>query len=183
MRIAVAREEALDAQRVGGMHAADQDRAAAGVLDHADAAQDERAQDDLADIGFGADHPAESGARYADRSARFRRARPDQHLALVEQVELAGELVRAVRGDDDLVAMRVGLHHRHRAVGQQEEVDPAIALAKQRVARRESLLAAIVADPLGHVGIEMRKGLRRARIRIAAIVVASRGRIGQVGHQ
>mgnify|MGYP006894105261 CR=1 FL=1 len=53
MRIAVAPQKSLQAQRIAAMARPDQNDATLPPADQADAPQDEGAHDDLADIGFG----------------------------------------------------------------------------------------------------------------------------------
>ena len=53
MRMAVAAEKALQPQHVGILGAADNDRPAGADFEQADAAQDQRAHDPFAKLGFG----------------------------------------------------------------------------------------------------------------------------------
>ena len=55
MRLAVASQKILQAQHIGRLQIADQHRTAAAGFDMGDAAQDQRADDPFAQLGFGDD--------------------------------------------------------------------------------------------------------------------------------
>ena len=97
-RVAVAREELLDAQRARGVRRADQHDVADAVRDQLDAAEDERAHQDLAQLGVGL-HQASSCSRVEldrPRPARWRARAPASGGR--DHVRLAGELARPVHG-------------------------------------------------------------------------------------
>ena len=66
MRIAIAKQETLDAQRIGRADAAHKHGPALGVTDHAGPPQNIGAQYDFTDIGFGTNHSPEAGSRDVD---------------------------------------------------------------------------------------------------------------------
>ncbi|MFB6603351.1 hypothetical protein ACFCXR_28055 [Streptomyces noursei] len=70
------------------------------MLDQAEAAQDERAHHGLVDVRFGGQQAAELRAVQAHHLSVLRHPAVHQALAVVEQVEFAGELVGIVHGDD-----------------------------------------------------------------------------------
>ena len=69
--MAVAGEELLDAQRAGAVHRADEDDVAEAVRDQLDAAQDERAHQDLAELGVGLHQRQQVFAIELDHLARL----------------------------------------------------------------------------------------------------------------
>ena len=77
-----------------GAAPADEDRRCLLVLEQADAPQDEGAHDDLGDVGLGGQQAAKLGAAGADHLSGRRHPTADQILAVAEQIELAGELIR-----------------------------------------------------------------------------------------
>ena len=85
MRLSVTRQEILQTRHVAERGRADQHRAADTALDQADAAQDQRTHDALAEIGF----------RDQQRTELVRRNQQRLDLALgmaVDQCDAAGEL-------------------------------------------------------------------------------------------
>ena len=169
VRIGVAAQELEQPHRVGAVRRTDDDDAAVDVADQADAAQDERAHDDLADVGLGRDQAAEVGAAHAQQDAVLAGARADQHLALVEEVELAGELARAQDDEDLRRVVLVDVEDLDRSRDDDEEIDAAVAAREDRRARRDALLAAVARHPREHLGAEAREGLRLARDRVARV--------------
>jgi hypothetical protein len=67
--VAVARQKALEAQRIAAVPGPDQHDATPRVPDEADAAQDERPHDDLADIRLAGHQAAKVGALDPDHAA------------------------------------------------------------------------------------------------------------------
>src|SRR5690606_18981554 len=124
--IAVPREEALDAERVRRAGRPDDERGRLAVLDETDAAEDERAEDELRDVRLGCEELAELGAPNPDDLPEPRHPAADEVLAAVEEIELAGELPLGERRDDRRPA-RGRLVDLDRALDEEEEVDAAVA--------------------------------------------------------
>ena len=90
-----------------------------------------------------------SAATRRRKSARLTRtqrrrlagARADQDLALVEEVELAGELARAQDDEDLRLVVLVDVEDLDRALEDEEEVDAAVAAREDgaRAAKRSSV--------------------------------------------
>ncbi len=154
---------------VSALRAADQRHRALLMLHQRDAAQDEGAHDDLADIGFGNDQPPEIGARHADHLGRPRCASADQDLAVVEQVELAGELARAMAVDDTFLAMIAMIDDLDLAGADEEEIDRAFAAMEDIIAVCQRLVQAETRDSARHVLAQHREGLLEPGIGIAAV--------------
>ena len=169
VRIRVPAQELMQAQGVGAVRRADDDDAAVDMADQADAAQDERAHDDLADVGLGRDEAAKVGALDAQQPARLAGARADEHLALVEEVELAGELARAQDDEDLRQVVLVDVEDLDRSLEDDEEVDVAVAAREDRRALGEALLAAVARDPRHH----LRSGAGRSAPRADRIAASS----------
>jgi hypothetical protein len=148
VRIAVARQEALDPERVAAVRRADQHDAGLGVLHQPYPAQDEGSHDDLANVRLGLDHAWEHGSRHPDDPA-FRTCVPaHQDFAIVEQVELAGELALAVEVDRLLASFGAAVGDLDRAFQHDEEVDAALAAREQGRALGNLLGAAELGDPI-----------------------------------
>jgi hypothetical protein len=186
MRVRVSAQELHQPHRVGAVRRADHDDAAVDVTDQPDPAQDERAHDDLADVALGRDHAPEVGAPDAQQDARLAGARAHQHLALVEEVELARELALAQDREDFRLVVLVDVEDLDRAFEDDEEVDAAVAAREHRRVRREVLFAAVAGDAIDHLGAEVREGLRLARHRIGRVDRAlgrSVRRLGDIGEK
>ena len=175
VRVAVARHEALQPLHVARMPGPNQHDAALRVLDEADAAQDEGAHDDLADVGLGGHQAAEVGPADAHHARRPGGAARDQDLAVVEEVHLAGELALAMHRDDAGRAMHVQVQDLDRSLQHQEEVDAALAAFEQQRAIGDVLGLAVGRHTIGEFGRQLREGLLLARIRVARV---GRRRVG-----
>ena len=151
------------------MRRPDDDDAAVDVADQVDAAEDERTHDDLADVGLDRDEAAEVGAPDAQQHRLLAGARADEHLALVEEVELAAELARAQDEKDLRPVVVVEVEDLDRSFDDDEEVDVAVAARVDRRARREALLAAVARDPRQHLVAQTRESVRLARDRIGRV--------------
>jgi hypothetical protein len=110
---------------------ADQHHPALRIAHQPHTAQDEGAHDDLADVRLGLDQPGEATARHTDDAAVLAGDAADQDLAIVEQVELAGELARAMDVDDALLAACARVRDLDRAFDDDEEVDAPLAAGEQ----------------------------------------------------
>ena len=92
VRVAVADQETLEAEGVGAVAGPDQDDPTVDVADQPDPAQDERPHDDLADVRLAGDQAAKVGALDPNDPTVGAGAARNEDLAIVEQVQLAGEL-------------------------------------------------------------------------------------------
>ena len=129
VRMAIAREELLHAQRAGGVLRADQHDVARVRRQQAHAAQDERAQHDLGQLGVGLHQRAQARPLDHDHARRAACAAADERTPARDHVDLAGERARRVHGDRmlggrkraDARRMRdddlAGEDDHHRAVG------------------------------------------------------------------
>src|SRR5204862_227780 len=156
MRVGVPAQELLQAQGVGAVRRTDDDDAAVHVADQADAAQDERAHDDLADVGLARDEAAEVRALDAQQPARLAGAGADENLPIVEEVELAREL--ALAQDDEDLALVATAAHDGVLVAQDDQLDA--GLGQDRTGYRR-----IEARPAG-AALEL--GVRREERQVAA---------------
>ena len=94
MRIAVAGEKSLQADHAARIRRADQHRAAGAALDQADPAQDQRAHDALAEIGFRDQQRAQSLRRNQQRFDVAFGMAIDQRDAAGELADLGEKLTR-----------------------------------------------------------------------------------------
>lgn len=138
------------------------------MLDQADAAQDDGAQDDLGDVGLGGQQAAELRPPHACHPADAPHARRDQALAVAEEVELAGELVDAVHVHGQRPAGRV-LVDLDTALEDDEEIDAALAALEQHPAGRHRLDGRQARHARHLLVAELRKGLRLAGVGIARV--------------
>ncbi|HEY0525043.1 MAG TPA: hypothetical protein VGD08_16735 [Stellaceae bacterium] len=182
VRIAVARQEPLQPQRVAAMTRADQHHPAMHVPNEADAPQDEGAHDDLADIRLAGDQPAEIGAPHAHDPAVDADAAGNEDLAIVEQVEFARELAVGVHREDVFRAVLVVVEDLDRALDHEEEIDASLAPLEDRRAFRQALLGAVGGDPRRHLLAEPREGLRLAQVGIVRVETRPGADGGWSGH-
>ena len=173
VRITVTRQEALQPERIAAVPRPDQHDAALPVDDQPDAAQDERAHQDLGDVRLGGQHAAEVGTRHADDAAGDCGPSRHQDHAIVEQVDLAGELPVGVDGEHLRRAVHVMVEDLDRTLQHEEEIDRALATFEHDRTRRQLDLAAIACDATGHFIAQPREDLRLARIGI--------GRVDRIG--
>ena len=115
------------------------------VADQADAAQDEGAHDDLADVRLAGDEAVEVRALHPHDARILAGAAAHQDGAVVEEVELAGELPRVVRGEDMRLPVLVQVENLYRAVEHEEEVDAALAAGEEDRAGGSALFRAVAA--------------------------------------
>ena len=104
----------------------EQDDVAEAVGDQLDAPQDERAHQDLAQLGVGLHQREQVAAIELDHFSRFAGARPHQRPAVRQHVDLAGELSAPMHGDHRLAVVRE-LHDLDRPLTDQEERDALLA--------------------------------------------------------
>ncbi len=163
VRVAVARQETFETQRVGGMHRADQQRPAMRLADQGDAPQDEGAHDDLADIRLAGHQSPKLAVPDADDGAGAAHPSGDDHLAIVEHVQLTGELPGAHRREDLRNAMFVAVENFDHTVQDQEKIDTALSVFEDRRAVGQNLASAVGGHPFDHLAVQTREGLRLAQ--------------------
>ncbi len=116
VRIAVSREEALETDEVGRCWTADQDRSGAR-FDQADAAQDEGAHDEFAEIGRSDDECAYMrGVEGQSRATLRPGSSGGDRGPTAEQADLARELAGPERRDGALVAEPIAANGLDRAI-------------------------------------------------------------------
>jgi hypothetical protein len=143
--MAVAGQELADAERSRTVIRADDDDVAEAVGDELHPAQDERPQDDLAELAVGLHERQQALAIQLDDLARFRGPHPHERAAAGEHGDLAAELTRPDGGDerrggagrpDDLEPARLDHEERHHRIARFDE-HLAGADRPQRPMRRE----------------------------------------------
>ena len=148
--------------------------AALGVLHHSHATQNERAHDDLGDVGLRCDHAPKIRALHADdvrRQVLLHRARIDQDLAVVEEIELARKFIRPVRDEDVLTTGFILFPHLDRAlIAHNEEVDASVATFEEHRLRRDDLFRSESTNATDLFIGKPRKRLRETLIRVGRIV-------------
>ena len=125
MRIAVAGEKALQADDAARIRGPDQHRTAGAALDQADPAQDQRAHDALAEIGFGHQQRAQPLRRNQQRFDVALGMAVDQRDAAGELADFGEKLTRPLidhrRDVAEAVALgdrdMAGQHHEHARSG------------------------------------------------------------------
>ena len=149
MRLAVASEELAQPQRVGRPAPADDRRPSGGVLDQGDPSQDERAHDELAQVGVGDDEPSQVGLLdHEDLRVLAHPSRGD-HPPAGQLPHLAGEGPGPV-GDDRLLA-RGGPPH---------DIDD----AREDHEHRDMALPLLVEDRAGGIAPPMAVGLDQSQL-------------------
>ncbi len=106
----VARQEFLHAQRAGAVYRADHDHVAEPVRHQLDATQDERADQDLADLRIGLHDREQVVAVDLDDLAGLGDQRANERAASGEQVHFARELPGPVARDEVLAGRRRPIH-------------------------------------------------------------------------
>ena len=91
-RVAIARQELLDAQRAGAMRRANQHDVTISAGDQLDAAEDERPHEDLAQLGIRLDESEQLFPSELDRLAKRDGLNPRQTWATSQHGAFAGEL-------------------------------------------------------------------------------------------
>ncbi len=134
------------------------------------------AHDDLADVRFRRHQPAELRSRDAHQAAVGGGASVHQDLAIVEEIELAGELAIALHREDPGAAAFVQLEDLDASLEDQEEVDAALAALEEQRPGGDALLDAEGGGARGLLGREPRKDLGFAFVGISAV-----GRVGELG--
>ena len=162
-RMAVAGQEPLDPQPLAVATDADHGYCGLSVRDEPGAAQDERAHDDLGDVGLGGQHAAELRLVEPCNPAVDSHASADEDRAVVEQVQLAGELVLGVDGHH-VRSVGPGLVDLNEPAEHEEEVDTAVVDLEERRPGRQFLDRAERRDPFDLVLGQAREGLGHAGV-------------------
>ena len=138
VRMSVARQELLDAERARAMARPHEHDVSQPLRDQLHPAEDEGPHDDLAQLAVGLHERQELLAIQLDHLARLAGARPEKRAAPGEHVDLAAELTRSVQGDerfggsgrpDDLDLTGGHDEERHDLVARLDEHLPALDLA------------------------------------------------------
>ena len=163
-RRAVAREKALEPQHVGIFGAADDDRPADAILQHLRAAQDQRAHQPFAKLGFGDQQSAHAVRREDQRLDGFAgdgiaERRPAGELRQFAEERARAECVKMLALAVGVVAIDVDLPAEDDA-----ETDADFADRRQCLARREAADLAEAPCTLDVGGVEKRKDLVAARL-------------------
>src|SRR5271165_1881330 len=138
MRLAVASQKILQAQDIGRLRIANQHRPAATGFDMGDAAQNQRADNPFAELGFGDNERVKPIGRDQQRfDIIIIRFGIDQRDASRELSDLAGELTWSVPHDSRRAAEAIARSHRQRAFQHHEH-------AGRPLSRREQPLTAAV---------------------------------------
>ncbi len=163
MRIAVAGQKALETNDTGGIRRTDQHRPAGSAPDQADAAQNERAHDALAEIGLSDHQRAQPFGRDQQRldvafGMAVHQRRTRGQLTDLGQ-ELAGPLIDDRRDTAEAITLRNG-----DMAGQHDEHSgPDLAGLKQRFAVVIVTILAEPAHPRDFLHGQCREGLLVAR--------------------
>ena len=165
MRMAVAGEKALQPHHVAERGRADQHRTADAALDQADPAQDQRAHDALAEIGFGDQQRAQPLRRNQQRLDVALGVAVDQRDAAGELADLGEKLAGPLIDHRRDVAEAVALGDRDMARQHDEHAGPGLAGLEQRLAVLEAAQFAEPAHARDFVRRQRRKGLLVARKR------------------
>ncbi len=139
------------------------------MTDQADAAQDVSPHDDFTDIGLGAEHLAKIGTLDADQAGVRARAARYQNLPIVEQVKLASELALTVHRENLGLPIIIDIEDLDAAVEHKKKINAALPALEQHRSLAQSLLYAIVPDPVGGVDAQAWKSLGFARVRVGRI--------------
>ena len=159
--MAIAAKEVGQAKNVAVLLAADDDRTGAG-LDQADATQDQRAHQPLAEIGLGNQQGAQPVGRDRDRLDVGQRLLVDQIGTAGKLGELAHEIATFV--DDDLgllAAVRPG--HLDLAGQDQDQARTGLADARQHLTGAIAARLPEAGEPLDLVVVEAQEHLVAAR--------------------
>ena len=134
MRLAVATEKGLQADDVVRCRRADQDRAAGAGLDQADAAQDQRPHDALAELRLGHQQPAQGLGLDHERLDIAFGVAVDQGRASGQRPDLGQELPGTLIDDRRDVAEAVALGDGHMAADDDEHAAADVAGLEQALA-------------------------------------------------
>ena len=164
MRMAVVAEKALQPQHVAVVGAADDHRPARAGLQQADAAQDERAHDALAELRLGDEKRAQLIGRNDQRLDRPTRDRVDERRPTGKLCQLAEERTRTM-GDDGCGAARRVMARDLDFAGE-DDAQPAadVAHLREPLARRKCAQGAEAPDARDLRRVQGGKHLVAARV-------------------
>ena len=120
MRMVVAAQEVLQAQELRGIRLAHEHGTAGAGFEQPDPAQDQRADDALAEGGLGDDQRAQLRRRHEERLDILFGDGVRQRVATGQERHLAGKLPRLEAHDGNRKAMAVALTDRHDALQHDE---------------------------------------------------------------
>ena len=140
----------------------DQERTRDAALEQSDAAQDQRAHDALAELGFRDEDVAQSRRWHDQRLDRLRRARVYERRPTGELVQLGDEPAGAMGDDGLLVPERVVLCDRDLAGENDEHAGAHVAGGDQPLARCKAARLGEAPQPFDLGRIELRKHLIEA---------------------
>ena len=135
-RVAIARQEFLDAQRAGAMNRANQDDVAIAAGDQLDAAEDERTHEDVAQLGIRLDQCEQLFAIELDHFAGTGRPDPRQGATAGQHGAFPGELCGTL-GDDHRFGSRGWSQHLYRAAQHDEERHRLLSRFDEYLTRRD----------------------------------------------
>ena len=159
MRIAVAGEKSLQPDNADRIRRPDQHRAADAALDQADPAQDQRAHDALAEIGFGDQKRAQLFRRYQQRLDVALGMAVDQRDAARELADFGEELARPLVDDRRDVSEAIALGDRNMAGKHDKHARSGLAGLEQHFAVPVSSDVAEPAHPRDFLRRQRRKCL------------------------
>ena len=138
------------------------------VGEEPDPAQDERAHQELAQLGVGLEERSQARVLDAEDAQPPLRAAAHERAAVGEHGHLAGELVHVVNGDR-LLGRSPGMNDLELALEDDVERDVAVALLEDDVAVLESLLDAERGHARHLLGRERREHLRAPRLGVERV--------------
>ena len=130
VRKAIAAEKLAQIEGLGGVARAHQDDRSPAAANQLQPAQNEGAQQDLAQLGVLRDQDAQRVAADLEKLAGFGHAAPHQGALSGDHGDLAGEFAGSVRGDGTLT-LEGRLHDFHGAREQHEERNGGVAWARR----------------------------------------------------
>ena len=164
VRVRVAREELLEAERPGGVRRPEEDGVALPCRDQPRAPRDEGAQKDVADLGVALDDAAERLGVEEEHVAGGLHPSANEGAAPREDAHLAGELARLVRGDG-VVAADPRANDFDRARKDDVDVRDGLALIEEDFTGRHGSLLRVEGDAIDLGGRQLRKHLRALLVR------------------
>ena len=167
--LAIAREELANPQGRRGMARSDQDSVALVVGDQRHPAEDERAQEDLAQLGIGLHHLPQRVRRHLQELAVLAHPAANQGPAPGQNGRFSGELARSVEDCDRLLPAVDQVNDLYLAGNDDVEIARGVALVEQDGSARDAPALTALAQPLDLLGRQPRKHL------IAALKVLCHG--------
>src|SRR5438132_2779140 len=144
------------------MGRSDHDSVASVVGDQRHPAEDERAQEDLAQLGIGLHHLPQRVRRHLQELAVLAHPAANQGPAPGQNGRLSGELARSVEDRDRLLPAVDQVNDLHLAGDDDVEIARDVALVEQDGPARDAPALTALAQPLDLLGRQPRKHLRAA---------------------